>query len=95
VFQEALTNVSKHSGAHKVEVRLTQEDDDIVLEIGDDGRGLAPEDLNKPKSFGLRGIRERVAHLNGRFEASSREHGGTRLLLRVPACRRTVLEFSR
>ena len=31
----------------------------------DDGRGLAPADLNKPKSFGLRGIRERVAHLNG------------------------------
>jgi two-component system sensor histidine kinase UhpB len=95
VFQEALTNVSKHAGAHTVEVRLTQEDDDIVLEVGDDGRGLAPEDLNKPKSFGLRGIRERVVHLNGRFEASSREHGGTRLLLRVPACRRTVLEFSR
>ncbi len=95
VFQEALTNVSKHAGAHRVEVRLTQEDDDIVLEISDDGRGLAPQDLNKPKSFGLRGIRERVAHLNGRFEASNREHGGTRLLLRVPACRRTVLEFSR
>jgi PAS domain S-box-containing protein len=95
VFQEALTNVSKHAQAHRIEVRLTQEDDDIVLEIADDGRGLAPADLSKPKSFGLRGIRERVAHLNGRFEASAREGGGTRLLLRVPACRRTVLEFAR
>jgi PAS domain S-box-containing protein len=95
VFQEALTNVSKHAEACQIEIRLTQEDDDIVLEVSDDGRGLAPEDLNKPKSFGLRGIRERVVHLHGRFEASAREAGGTRLLLRVPACRRTVLEFSR
>ena len=95
VFQEALTNVSKHARARKVDIRLTQEDDDIVLEIADDGRGLSAADLNKPKSFGLRGIRERVAHLNGRFEASGRDGGGTRLLLRIPACRRTVLEFAR
>ena len=58
-----------------------------MLEISDNGRGLSPEDLNKPKSFGLRGMRERVLSLDGHFEISPRPDGGTLLTLRVPASR--------
>lgn len=87
VFQEALTNISKHAGATVVEVRFAQEGEDLVLEISDNGRGLLPEDLNKPKSFGLRGMRERVLSLNGHFEIHPQPDGGTQLTLRVPALR--------
>ncbi len=84
VFQEALTNVSKHAGATEVNVRLMQEGDEVVLEIADDGCGLAATDLQKPRSFGLRGIRERLASLGGRLDLTDIQPHGTRLALRAP-----------
>lgn len=84
IFQEALTNVSKHARASEVNVRLMQEGDEVVLEIADDGCGLAAADLQKPRSFGLRGIRERMSSLSGRLELSPVEPHGTRLMLHAP-----------
>jgi two-component system sensor histidine kinase UhpB len=84
VFQEALTNVSKHARATAVGVRLMQEGDEVVLEITDNGCGLAPADLRKPRSFGLRGIRERLTSLGGRLDLSPVTPQGTRLTLRAP-----------
>ncbi|MBS1210935.1 MAG: sensory box protein [Proteobacteria bacterium] len=83
-YQEALTNVTKHAMASRVEVRLMQEYDEIVLEVSDDGRGLQPEDLRKRKSFGLRGIRERLKVLGGSMELMGREPHGTTIVLRAP-----------
>lgn len=84
IFQEALTNVSKHANASQVDVRLYQEGGDIVLEVIDNGCGLAAEDLVKPRSFGLRGIRERVSSLCGDTEFLPVSPAGTRLVVRVP-----------
>lgn len=84
VFQEALTNISKHAHASRVDVRLVQQGEEILLEIADDGRGLDPEDLKKPKSFGLRGIRERLKSLGGSFYIGPGEKGGTRIMVRAP-----------
>lgn len=84
IFQEALTNVSKHAGGTEVRVRLMQEGDEVVLEIADDGCGLAATDLQKPRSFGLRGIRERMSSLGGRLELNPVAPHGTCLVLRVP-----------
>ena len=84
IFQEALTNISKHAGADRVEVRLTEEGDDVILEIADNGRGFAAEDLAKPHSFGLRGIRERLASLGGEFEHTGNMPCGARLIARLP-----------
>jgi len=83
-YQEALTNVSKHASASRVEIRLMQEGDEIVLEVGDDGRGLRLEDMHKPKSFGLRGIRERLAQLGGEMEVRCGVPSGTVIVLRAP-----------
>jgi PAS domain S-box-containing protein len=85
IFQEALTNVRKHAQASAVEVRLLQEGEEVLLEIRDDGQGMAPEDLTKPRSFGLRGIRERMAGLGGSFSIGPALPRGTLLSLRVPA----------
>ena len=84
VFQEALTNVSKHARASEVNVRLVQEGDQVVLDITDNGCGLAATDLRKPRSFGLRGIRERLTSLGGRLELNPVVPHGTRLTLRTP-----------
>ena len=85
ITQEALTNITKHAPhASLVVVRLRREQGSIALEIRDNGRGISEADMNKPKSFGLRGIRERVHSLAGEFEISAVENGGTHIMLRVP-----------
>jgi PAS domain S-box-containing protein len=84
IVQEALTNVAKHAHASLVVVRLRSENGNIVLEIRDNGRGISERDMDKPRSFGLRGIRERVQSLNGGFHVATVEQGGTLLILKVP-----------
>lgn len=84
IAQEALTNVAKHAHASLVVMRLRRERGNILLEIRDNGRGISEVDMQKPKSFGLRGIRERVLSLAGEFSIEPAEHGGTHIVLRVP-----------
>lgn len=84
IVQEALTNVAKHAHASLVVVRLRRENGNIALEIRDNGRGVSEHDMDKPRSFGLRGIRERVQSLNGGFHIAAAEQGGTLLVLKVP-----------
>lgn len=84
ILQEALTNVAKHAHATWVGIRLDLEDDNLVLEIADNGRGISAEDLNKSKSFGLRGIRERMHGLGGTLELAKQTPQGTRVILRAP-----------
>jgi two-component system sensor histidine kinase UhpB len=64
-------------------MRLRRERGNILLEIRDNGRGISELDMQKPKSFGLRGIRERVLSLAGEFSIGPAEHGGTHIM-RVP-----------
>jgi signal transduction histidine kinase len=84
IVQEALTNIAKHAHASLVVLRMRRENGSISLEIRDNGRGISEGDLAKPKSFGLRGIRERVHSLAGAFNVSSGESGGTHIALQVP-----------
>jgi len=84
ILQEALTNVAKHAHASLVVVRLRREKGKIALEIRDNGRGISEADMNKPKSFGLRGIRERASSLNGEFSIATAEQGGSHIVLLVP-----------
>lgn len=87
IVQEALTNVAKHALASLVFVRLRRENGNIALEIRDNGKGIDEHDMEKPRSFGLRGIRERVQSLNGAFHIATAEQGGAHLLLKVPGRR--------
>ena len=84
IVQEALTNVAKHAHASLVVVRMRRERGSIALEIRDNGRGISDADMNKRKSFGLRGIRERIHALAGSFDIHQGEHGGTHLILQIP-----------
>lgn len=81
--QEALTNVSKHSGATRVTVDLSLALGVLSLEISDNGRGLSPADLAKARSFGIRGLHERADTVGGWVDLSSGP-SGTTLILSVP-----------
>ncbi len=81
--QEALTNISKHAQATRVELDLSLAGGTLSLEISDNGRGLSNEDLAKARSFGIRGLHERAGTVGGWVELSSGA-GGTTMILSVP-----------
>ena len=83
-LQESLTNIARHSGAKHAWVMLAADDGEIQFEVEDDGRGIAPEDLAKVRSLGLKGMRERVTYLGGWFEVARAPRGGTRVRARMP-----------
>ena len=84
IFQETLTNISKHAKATRVNVRLSQVSDCISLEIADNGRGIAQADYLKPKSFGIRGMVERATALGGDMTIDAPEQGGCVVSIRIP-----------
>ncbi|HZV92694.1 MAG TPA: response regulator [Caldimonas sp.] len=81
--QEALTNISKHARASRVQIDLSMAGGVLSLEISDNGRGLDQEDLAKARSFGIRGLHERATTVGGWIDLSSGPHGTT-LILSVP-----------
>src|SRR5262249_6377133 len=87
-FQEALINALKHAGARRMTVRVALDDDAVVLEIGDNGKGFDSRGyFRRPPSsagVGLIGMRERVAHFGGVFRVTSRIGSGTRIYVSVP-----------
>jgi PAS domain S-box-containing protein len=85
VIQEALTNARRHSGARSVRVMLRPEEDSLLIEISDDGRGFEPETT---PGVGLKSMRERAAALGSKLEVTSGVGQGTRVSLRVPILQR-------
>jgi len=83
-IQESLTNIGRHAGARHAWVMIGLENGALLVEVEDDGRGIAPEDLAKTRSLGLKGMRERIAYLGGSLDIARPARGGTRLRLRVP-----------
>jgi PAS domain S-box-containing protein len=82
IVQECLTNVHRHSGSSKAIVRLKRSQDALLLEIQDEGKGIAPEKKSAlsgsgPIGVGLRGMRERVVQLRGTLEIESGNTGTT------------------
>jgi PAS domain S-box-containing protein len=85
IFQEALSNVARHSGATRVSAEFHQGDDEIVLSISDNGRGLPEKHVIAQTSYGMRGMRERVAQLKGRILFDTPHGGGLRVTVILPA----------
>ncbi|HWC73953.1 MAG TPA: PAS domain-containing protein [Gemmatimonadales bacterium] len=91
IVQEALTNVSRHADASRVDIELGIEGDCVVLQVNDDGRGITEKAASGPGSLGILGMRERAAALGGVLEVVPRAGGGTRVAAWFPrASTRTV-----
>jgi PAS domain S-box-containing protein len=83
--QEALTNVARHAGASHVSIDLMIDADDrLVLEVSDNGRGITDQEVHRPDSLGLLGMRERAALLGGTAEVKGSPGQGTIVTVRVP-----------
>lgn len=85
IFQETLTNISKHAHASRIRVRLAEKDGWVFLETTDNGRGITDPDLAKPQSFGIRGMRERCQQLGGKLRIAGTPAKGTTVTICVPA----------
>ncbi|POM25058.1 Sensor histidine kinase LiaS [Actinomadura rubteroloni] len=88
ILSEALANVARHAGAGSVRVRsFVDEDDGVVLEIADDGRGFAPPGLPalaRAGHYGVVGLHERAARVGGAAAVRSAPGAGTTVTVRLP-----------
>lgn len=83
--QEALNNVEKHAKAKSVWVRLDYHQTMITAMVEDDGKGFDPDaDRGGTESFGMMGMQERVALLDGELKVKSKPGKGTKVLIKVP-----------
>lgn len=84
VYQEALTNITRYAAAKKVETKLWQDEEKIYLKISDDGKGFDEKMLKIGRSFGVLGMKERVAALKGTFELKTALGKGTQITISLP-----------
>lgn len=88
VLQEALTNVTKHSQADHVQIRLAEEDGLIHIALADDGVGFGPSGTVAGAGFGIRTMRERVEELGGEFTLTGRQGEGVKIEAQLPVAKR-------
>ncbi|MCE5313209.1 MAG: histidine kinase [Nitrospiraceae bacterium] len=84
VFQETLTNITRHSHATEASVSMKLENGQIVLKVSDNGVGIKDKDLINTSSFGIIGMNERMYHCNGTVDIEGHENMGTCVTVHVP-----------
>ncbi|MFB4277229.1 sensor histidine kinase [Nonomuraea sp. MTCD27] len=83
VAQEALANVAKHARATRTALTLSYTDENVLLDIRDDGAGFSPQE--PADGFGLDGMRQRLRSVGGTLEIESEPGHGTTIAAAVPA----------
>ena len=81
IIQESLTNIYRHSGASKANVKVELENNTLNIEIEDNGVGIG--DAPK-KGIGIRGMKERILGVNGHFEVVRKSPSGSRVVASIP-----------
>ena len=83
IGREALANVLKHAGATAAQVRVEAQEEHVVVEVSDNGRGFDPA-AGHPGHFGLDSMRSRAAEIGGRLMIASAPGYGTVVRVRAP-----------
>ncbi len=89
VAQESCNNIRKHANATQVDIHVHDTGNELLMEVIDNGCGLPDDKRDDPRSFGLRGMGERVRSLGGEFAIVSRPGKGTMVRVSVPLLDRT------
>ena len=84
ILQESLTNVTRHSRATHVTVRLERRGGDLILEVRDDGIGIAETEALNVRSIGLAGMRERAQLVGGGVSIAGSRGDGTTIKVQIP-----------
>lgn len=84
IFQESLTNITRHSEANEVDVKIFIQENNLVLLIIDNGIGITDERKNNRSSLGLLGMNERATYLGGTFTIEKHLNGGTIVTVKIP-----------
>jgi two-component system sensor histidine kinase UhpB len=84
IFQEALTNIARHSGASTVEAAFRLENGQFLMEVQDNGKGIAEDALSNSNSLGLLSMHERARALAGEVAIRRGADGGTIVTARIP-----------
>jgi len=84
IVQEALTNVARHAGPATATVRVIYGEDDVTVQVDDDGGGRTGDPQPPASGNGIAGMRERVAALGGELDVGPRPGGGFRVRARFP-----------
>jgi PAS domain S-box-containing protein len=88
ILQEILTNVVRHAGATRVDIKLQRSGGYLELMVVDNGCGITPEQISSPKSLGLVGMRERALLWRGEVKITGGAEKGTTVALRLPLQRK-------
>jgi signal transduction histidine kinase len=94
MLQEALTNVARHAEASEVQVTIRLDDDQLVVRVRDNGKGIDLNVVKSEKSFGILGIKERARTLAGRANIYRHPESGTVVEITLPAGRYRTVEAS-
>jgi two-component system sensor histidine kinase UhpB len=85
IVQESVTNALRHAKASRLDINLTQaKNGDVILNIKDNGVGMASLDVDQTQHFGLLGMRERTQALHGTFNVDSAPQKGTSITVNIP-----------
>lgn len=84
IYQELLTNITRHAQASTVQITLTLDDGVLALEVRDNGKGIHPEEIRRPASLGILGMEERALRIRGTLSIARGEYNGTVARVQVP-----------
>lgn len=84
IVQESLTNISRYAKARQVDITMEQHDNQLFLQVRDNGQGFGLADVASKKTYGLLGMRERALALGGKLEINSAPGQGTTIEVTIP-----------
>lgn len=84
IFQEAMTNILRHSRATRVTIQMKEENGEFHLTISDNGRGITDEEKSGQRTLGLLGMRERTHLVGGKIDISGLAGKRTVVAVRIP-----------
>lgn len=92
IFQGLLANIRQHAEATKIRIHSTEQNEEWVLVVEDNGRGMPFKDPQKKFSFGILGMRERASKFGGTLVYDPISPHGTRVTLTLPLRSKVMAE---